>query len=148
MRTLFLVFGLVFGCTAFAGPDTRLAEAVTAIEGVLAASPKPGIIIGITDRQTLRKVLVHGYADLKTRVPLTADSRLGIGSISKAFTSIALLQLADEHRFDAHAPITKYLTWLDIHSGYEVITGHDLMSHTAGLPNYLTDAASSRYVGI
>jgi D-alanyl-D-alanine carboxypeptidase len=148
MRVVLLAFGLAFGSTVLADTDSRLAETAKAIEKVLASSPKPGLIIGVTDRHTLRKVIVHGYADLKTRTPLKADSRLAIGSISKAFTSVALLQLADEQRFDVHAPITRYLPWLDIHSRFAAMTGHDLMSHTAGLPYYLTDSASSRFAGL
>jgi len=148
MRALLVACGFVFASSAFADVDSRLAETGRAIETVLAATPQPGLIIGITDRQSLRKVIVHGYADLKTRTPLKADSRLAIGSISKAFTSIALLQLADEQRFDLHAPITRYLPWLDIHSKFAAMTGHDMMSHTAGLPYYLTDSASSRFAGL
>jgi len=148
MRVLLLAFGLVFGSTVLADTDSRLAATAKVIEKVLASSPKPGLIIGISDRHSLRKVIVHGYADLKTRTPLTADSRLAIGSISKGFTSVALLQLADEQRFDVHAPITRYLPWLDIHSRFAAVTGHDLMSHTAGLPYYLTDSASSRFAGL
>jgi D-alanyl-D-alanine carboxypeptidase len=148
MRILLLAFGLVFGSSVLADTDSRLTETAKAIEKVLASSPKPGLIIGITDRHSLRKMIVHGYADLKTRTPLKADSRLAIGSISKAFTSVALLQLADEQRFDLHAPITRYLPWLDIHSRFAAMTGHDLMSHTAGLPYYLTDSASSRFAGL
>ena len=148
MRALLLACGFVFSSTVLADVDSRLAETAKAIEKVLTSSPKPGLVIGISDRHSLRKVIVHGYADLKTRTPLTADSRLAIGSISKAFTSVALLQLADEQRFDPHAPITRYLPWLEIHSTFAAMTGHDLMSHTAGLPYYLTDSASSRFAGL
>jgi hypothetical protein len=127
---------------------TPLDVSISAIDAALAASPRPGMVIGITDRQGLRKVLIHGYADLKTKTPLTADSRFAIGSVSKAFTSIALLQLAEQGRFDPHAPITQYLPWLHIPSRFNPITGHDLMSHTGGLPGYLADAASSRFAGL
>lgn len=108
----------------------------------------PGLVIGVTDRHALRMVVVHGYADLKAHVPLTADSRFAIGSISKAFTAIALMQLAQEHRFDPGAPISRYLPSFKVRSRFRPITGRDLMSHTSGLPNYLPDSASSRYAVI
>jgi CubicO group peptidase (beta-lactamase class C family) len=125
--------------------DARLTQAAAAIDRELDHSNVPGLVIGITDRHSLRKVIVHGYADLKTRKPLTPDSRFAIGSISKAFTAIALMQISEEHRFDPHAPITRYLPSLIVHSPFAPITGHDLLSHTSGLPNYLPDSASSRY---
>ena len=128
--------------------NARLTEAAAAIDQALEHSSMPGLVVGITDRHTLRKVIVHGYADLKTRKPLTADSRFAIGSISKAFTAIALMQLSQEHRFDPHAPITRYLPSLVVHSRFAPITGHDLLSHTSGLPDYLPDSASSRYAAI
>jgi D-alanyl-D-alanine carboxypeptidase len=128
--------------------DAKLTEAATAIDQALSHYSMPGLVIGITDRHGLRKVIVHGYGDLKTRKPLTAESRFAIGSISKAFTAIALMQVSQESRFDPHAPITRYLPSLVIHSQFAPITGHDLLSHTSGLPNYLPDSASSRYAAM
>jgi D-alanyl-D-alanine carboxypeptidase len=128
--------------------NARLAQAAAAIDQALEHSSMPGLVVGITDRHQLRKVIVHGYADLKTRKPLTADSRFAIGSISKAFTAIALMQISQERRFDAHAPIARYLPSLVVNSRFAPITAHDLMSHTSGLPNYLPDSASSRYAAI
>jgi D-alanyl-D-alanine carboxypeptidase len=136
------------GRAAPADVDAKLAEAATAIDQALSHSSMPGLVIGITDRHGLRKVIVHGYGDLKTRQPLTAESRFAIGSISKGFTAIALMQVAQESRFDPHAPITRYLPSLVIHSRFAPITGHDLLSHTSGLPSYLPDSASSRYAAV
>jgi D-alanyl-D-alanine carboxypeptidase len=133
---------------ATADVDAKLTDAATAIDQALSHSSMPGLIIGITDRHRLRKIIVHGYGDLKTRKPLTVESRFAIGSISKAFTAIALMQVSQESRFDPHAPITRYLPSLVIHSQFAPITGHDLLSHTSGLPNYVPDSASSRYVAI
>jgi D-alanyl-D-alanine carboxypeptidase len=128
--------------------NARLTQAAAVIDQALEHSSMPGLLVGITDRHQLRKVIVHGYADLKTRKPLTADSRFAIGSISKAFTAIALMQISQEKRFDAHAPIARYLPSLVLNSRFAPITAHDLMSHTSGLPNYLPDSASSRYAAI
>jgi CubicO group peptidase (beta-lactamase class C family) len=146
MRAALAVCALLLGGAAMADVDARLAEARQAIESHLRDLRQPGIVIGITDRQRLREVVVHGYADLKARTPLTIDSRFAIGSISKAFTSIALMEIADEGRFDPHAPVARYLPELQIKSDFGPMTGHDVMSHTAGLPYYLPDMASSRAV--
>jgi CubicO group peptidase (beta-lactamase class C family) len=128
--------------------EARLTRAKAAIEKALTTSTMPGLVIGVTDRHTLRMVIVHGYADIKAHVPLTANSRFAIGSISKAFTAIALMQLAQEHRFNPRAPISRYLPSFKVRSRFRPITGRDLMSHTSGLPNYLPNLSSSRYVVI
>ncbi|HEY2686618.1 MAG TPA: serine hydrolase domain-containing protein [Steroidobacteraceae bacterium] len=144
MRMVLAALALLLAAGAYADVDARLDQARQAIEAHLQSSQRPGLVIGITDRQRLREVVVHGYSDLKTRTPLTAQSRFAIGSISKAFTAIALMQLADEGRFDPHAPITRYVPSFAMRSKYPPVTGHDLLSHTAGLPYYLPDTASSR----
>ena len=146
MRAMFAAFCLLLGGTALADVDARLEQARAMIEARLAESSRPGVVIGITDGERLRQVVVQGYADLKLRTKLNRDSRFAIGSISKAFTAIALMQLADEGRFDPHAPIAHYLPSFKIRSEYPTISGHDVLSHTAGLPYYLPDTASSRAV--
>jgi D-alanyl-D-alanine carboxypeptidase len=123
----------------------RLADAFAAIDRALVSSPMPGLVIGLTDRERIRRIAVHGYADVKARTPLTAESRFALGSISKSFTAVALMQLADEGRFDPHAPVTRYLPWFELKSRFAPLTSHDLLSHTSGLPNYLVDASSSRF---
>src|SRR5882672_2885260 len=84
--------------------DTRLSAAAEVIERALARSDIPGLVIGLTDRTQLRRIIVHGHEDLRSKKPMTADSLLAIGSTSKSFTTIALLQLASEGRIDVQAP--------------------------------------------
>jgi D-alanyl-D-alanine carboxypeptidase len=139
-----LLASVVYGASPTDVQD-KLAVAYARIDGALADTSMPGLVVGVTDRTAMRKVFVHGFSDLKSRTPLTPDSLFAIGSISKSFTAIALMQLADQGRFDPQAPIKKYLPWFEVNSGYPVITGHHLLSHTAGLPNYLADLSSSRY---
>jgi CubicO group peptidase (beta-lactamase class C family) len=65
---------------------------------------------------------------------VTAETRFEICSITKTFTSLAVMQQYEAGRLDIHAPITSYLPWFQVHSVYEEpITAHHLMSHTAGL---------------
>ena len=101
--------------------------------------------MAITDRQQVRKIIVHGYADLKTRTPLTADSVFPIGSVSKSFTAISLMQLFDQGRFDPQARVARYLPGFRLNSRFKPVTAHDLLSHTSGIPNYRADLSSSRY---
>jgi D-alanyl-D-alanine carboxypeptidase len=120
----------------------RLARAFEAIDRAAAASTTPGMVIGFTDRTHTLKVGAYGYADLKTRSRVTPDTLFEIGSVSKSFTAIALMQLLDEGRFDPQAPVTKYLPWFEVKSKFRPITGHDLLTHTAGLQNYRADLSS------
>ena len=105
-----------------------------------------GFVVAITDREKLQLVAMHGYADIARRQPVTADTRFAIGSISKSFTAITLMQLVDEGRFDPDAPIARYLPDFHPKTRFAPITGHALMTHTAGLPNYMTHVASMRFL--
>lgn len=108
----------------------------------------PGVSLALTDRDRLLRVKTYGFADLEARTPLTPDHLLEIGSITKSFTSIALLQLRDEGRFDPKRPVTDYLPWFSIRSSFEPITPHHLMSHTAALPRDRDDIVSSPYQAV
>ena len=126
--------------------DTGLVSAVEAIKRRLVSCGLPGLAIGITDRERNRNVILHGVESLRTRKPLTPQSKFAIGSVSKSFTAVALMQLMSEGRFDPHAPLSDYLPSLAAYTSFASITAHHLLTHTSGLPNYLMHAASSRYV--
>lgn len=98
----------------------------------------PGITLGLADRERVISVRTYGHADIKTGRTLRPQDLFQIGSISKSFTAIALLQLREEGKLDLHRPVREYLPWLRIESSYAPITIHHLLSHTAGLPNPLS----------
>jgi CubicO group peptidase (beta-lactamase class C family) len=79
------------------------------------------------------RVATYGLADVKTGARVEPATLFEIGSISKSFVAIALLQLREEGKLDLHKPIAQYLPWLKIASKFEPVTAHDLLSHTAGL---------------
>ena len=105
----------------------------------------PGVSLALTDRERLLRVKTYGFANLDARTPLTPEHLLEIGSITKSFTSIALLQLRDEKRFNPRLPVTEYLPWFSIESSFDPITPHDLMTHSAALPRDRDDIVSSPY---
>ena len=105
----------------------------------------PGMSLALTDRDGLLHVATYGYADTKLQKPVTPETKFEIGSISKSFTVISLLQLHEQGKYDPQQPIAKYLPWFSIHSKYKPITGHDVMTHTAGLPRDRDDIPSSLY---
>lgn len=98
----------------------------------------PGLTLGLAGREGVLAVQAYGFRDLKTREPLRPGDLFEIGSISKSFVGLALLQLRDEGKLDLDRPIREYLPWLRIESAYAPITPHHLLTHTSGLPNPLS----------
>lgn len=76
----------------------------------------------------------YGMANRTHAIANAPHTKFRIGSITKQFTAAAILQLQDQGHLDVHAPIATYLS--DYPNG-ETITVHHLLTHTAGIPEYL-----------
>jgi D-alanyl-D-alanine carboxypeptidase len=63
--------------------------------------------------------------------PIPTDGRVRIGSVTKTFMAVLVLQLADEGRVDLDAPARTYVTNPPPPAG---VTVRDLLQHTSGLP--------------
>ena len=98
----------------------------------------PGLTLGIADRNGVVAVRTYGHADVKTGLAVTPQNLFEIGSITKSFVGITLLQLREEGKLDLNRPIREYLPWLRIESSHAPITTHHLLTHTSGLPNPLS----------
>jgi CubicO group peptidase (beta-lactamase class C family) len=94
----------------------------------------PGMTVAIANRDGALRTMQYGFADLKTGARVTPDTVFQIGSISKSFVGIAIVQLSEEGKLDLHKPIKDYLPWLKVETTYGPITTHHLLSHTSGLP--------------
>lgn len=110
-----------------------LSHLKTTIERKIQSLNFPGLAIGITNRERLLFVGNYGIANRDAQQPVTPETLFQIGSISKAFTSIVLLQLQEQGLLDIDDPVSKYLTWFEIQSEYAPITLRHLLSHTAGI---------------
>jgi CubicO group peptidase (beta-lactamase class C family) len=94
----------------------------------------PGLTLALANRDGLIRVSTYGYADTKAGLRVVPETMFEIGSISKSFVSLALMQLHEEGKLDLNKPVTQYLPWLKINSKFEPVTTHHILSHTAGLP--------------
>lgn len=94
----------------------------------------PGMTLTVADREGLLRASVHGLADTKARERVRLDTLFQIGSISKSFVALALLQLRDEGKLDLGRPVSDYLPWLRVKTSHAPFTTHHLLTHTSGLP--------------
>lgn len=74
-----------------------------------------------------------GYADLERRIPLDERSAFRLGSVSKQFTAMAIMVLADAGKLDYDEPLIDYVPQLAKYPGVKI---RHLLTHTAGLPDY------------
>ena len=131
---------------AFAGAAPAVLEADPAIaariDAVVAPHYKAGdpgaTLLVIKDGKTLLRK-ADGMADLNKGVPMQPGMALRLGSVTKQFTSTAILMLADEGKLERSDPVTKYFP--DYSSHGKSITMEHLLTHTSGITNYTSKVA-------
>ena len=126
-----------FAATRFQREPTRFAAAYQRLDEYIARHMAevgaPGMTLALADRNGLLRSSEYGFADVKAGLKVSPQTLFEIGSISKSFVAMAVLQLAEEGKLDLHKPVTNYLPWLKIESKFSPFTTHHLLSHTSGL---------------
>jgi D-alanyl-D-alanine carboxypeptidase len=95
----------------------------------------PGMTQALTDPTATIRVAGYGFANVDLKTPVAPEHLFQIGSITKSFAALIILQLRDEGKVDLHRPVIEYLPWLPITMPYGPITAHHLLTHTSGLPD-------------
>src|ERR1035437_3877587 len=77
----------------------------------------------------------YGMANFEWEIPNTPSTKFRLGSITKQFTAMCIMQLEERGLLKAEDPIGKYLT------GYpkpvaDKVTIHHLLTHSSGIPSY------------
>lgn len=95
----------------------------------------PAAAVAVVRDQKILWEKGFGHADEAKKIPVSADTRFSICSISKLFTSMAVMQLRDAGEVDLDKPASAYLPWYD--EGVKVgepATIRSMLSHVSGLP--------------
>ncbi|MFF6982942.1 serine hydrolase domain-containing protein [Streptomyces sp. NPDC008343] len=95
----------------------------------------PGAIARLDDGGTAHWAAV-GVADRKSGRAINNADRFRIGSVTKTFSAVVLLQLAEEKRLKLDAPVNRYLPGLLPDDG---ITVRHVLSHRSGLYDYTNE---------
>ena len=94
----------------------------------------PALSIALVDGQNVVWARGFGIANQKDSTPATARTVYRVGSVSKLFTDIGVMQLVERGVLDLDSPVTRYVP--DFHpsgQGASAITLRQLMSHRSGL---------------
>ena len=118
----------------------------TFVERYMREMNAPGMIFVQADRDAVQRASSFGLGDVEHAMPVASDALFEIGSISKSFLAICLLQLRAEGKLDLDKPIHDYLPWWRIASSHAPITTHHMLTHATGLPGnppvFLSDPAA------
>lgn len=120
-------------------PAERPAPSVVAQLDALFApwnrTDEPGLVVGVVQDGRLLYRRAFGMASLEHGVANTPATRMRIGSVSKHFTAVLALLLAEESRLDLDAPIRTYIPELEGPGGDP--TTRQLLQHRGGSRCYL-----------
>lgn len=119
------------------GKDRMLAYLREDIRRDMNKAKVAGLSIAVLDGNSLVCSEAFGYADPVRKLPIGQDSRFRAGSISKLFTTVAALQLAEAGKLDIDAPLSAVLPGFALRSRAAQaapVTPRLLMTHHAGLP--------------
>ena len=104
----------------------------------------PGLSVAIADDAGILYATGYGSRDLAENEPATAETVYGIGSVSKSFAAMAVLQQAADGALSVEDPVTDHLD-VDVPA---TVTLHHLLSHTSGYPSLAaSEALLARQMG-
>lgn len=76
-----------------------------------------------------------GLANREWNIPNKPDTKFRLGSITKQFTSMLILQLVEQEKIDLQGKLSDYLPYYRKDTGSQV-TIHHLLTHSSGIPSY------------
>jgi CubicO group peptidase (beta-lactamase class C family) len=131
MRILLLLLSCLLPASATGGPamQDRIDELMADYRGEV---PGAALLVVRDGQALVRKG--YGRADLEAGVPVGSDTRFRLASVSKQFTSAAILLLAQDHALSLDDPLRRWLPSLP--PATDGITLHHVLAHTSGLIDY------------
>lgn len=97
-------------------------------------SDQPGASVLVKHGQQVLLRKAYGMASLELGVPMKPHHVFRIGSVTKSFGAVVVLQLVDEGKLALDVPISSYLK--EAPQAWEKVTIAHLLSHTSGIPSY------------
>lgn len=152
---------VVLACASSAAPvgtQSALKPTLERVEQLAAAEfakdPRGSLTIGVVSRDSLVWSKSYGQADVEKKIAATPESVYRIGSITKQFTGLMLLQLAEKQKVRLTDPVEKYLPEINRiqgrEAGWPAVTLVQLATMTSGigrepedLPTFLVGPVSS-----
>src|SRR5919202_5467666 len=115
---------------------SAIAERVDAVFDNVDKPQHPGAALIVIDHDQIVYRKCYGTADLEAERPITPDTSFYLASISKRFTAMAIMQLAEQGKLSFDDRLIDYFprfpAW-----GAQITLRH-MLHHTSGLPCYET----------
>jgi CubicO group peptidase (beta-lactamase class C family) len=117
-------------------PELDHLDLPATVAEVLDRWPSAGLAVAVVRDGSREWFYGHGVAEIASKEPITPDTVFRIGSITKTFTAIAVLQLWEQGLVDLDAPANHYLRafrLIPAKASFRPATVRHLLTHTAGV---------------
>jgi CubicO group peptidase (beta-lactamase class C family) len=132
-----LIAASIISCSKSETTKTEVSELEAKLDSLINpqvdSSKFAGVAIAVYRDNKPVLLKSYGYADLEHGVKLPTDASFEIGSVTKQFTSVATLQLAEAGKLSLDDDFTKYVKF---DTKGRKITIRQLMNHTSGIKGY------------
>ncbi|MER8101054.1 serine hydrolase domain-containing protein [Kitasatospora sp. NPDC094016] len=132
-----MTVGALAPTAAFAGgkPDS----VQSSLNALVKDDGLPAALASVKGRDGRTRTYTAGVGDLATGAKVPVDGQIRIGSNTKPFTAVVVLQLVAEGKVGLDSPVETYLPGLLRGDGIDGrnITVRQLLQHTSGLPEYV-----------
>jgi CubicO group peptidase (beta-lactamase class C family) len=115
------------------GQDSGLVEQTETFLKKATSDETSGVAILVAREGKVLLQTAAGMANIEKKIPVTTETIFRIGSISKQFTAMAILRLAEQGKLSLKDPLAKF--YPDFPNAGEITLEH-LMTHTSGLQSY------------
>jgi CubicO group peptidase (beta-lactamase class C family) len=124
------------------GPDLQAVDAY--LQALVKANRIAGLAVAVVQGDQI--IFLRGYGEAGLGRPMTPQTQLYIGSVTKSFTALAVMQLVEQGKLELDAPVQRYLPWFQVAdaAASAQITVRHLLNHTSGLCE-LGDPNASTY---
>lgn len=115
---------------------TQVATAIDALAADSLTANGPGVAVLILKDNQILHAKGYGFSNIKTKTPITPDTRFDLASVSKQMTVIAILKLMEQGKLDIDHPISDYLPEFRNLKLDRPVSIRHLLNHTSGLDDY------------
>lgn len=135
---IFILLWVLSACSEQPSSDTEAIQKTReVIDSLQTDQQVPGIQLSVWKSGELVFSEGFGYADLEQNVPVTQETKLRIGSVSKTLTSAALGKLYEAGEIDFNEPVQQYVSYFP-EKKYPITVGQ-IAGHIAGIRHYRGD---------
>lgn len=141
MKKIFLFLSFAFCLNSFGQSEPKF-EKIDSLLTYLASNNKFMGSIAIQESNKIVFEKAYGFADVKNKTKANLETRYKIGSITKMFTAVVVLQLVEEKKLTLETKLSKFFPSI---KNSENISIENLLEHSSGIYSFTDDADYYEY---